>query len=79
MVADAKKFKDANEAVRKKIEAKNALEVHCFSVRNSFNQKQFVSALKPGDKDLIEKAIKDCLAWIESNRDAGVMAFETGA
>jgi L1 cell adhesion molecule like protein len=76
MVADAEKFKDADEAVRKKIEAKNALEGYCFGVRNSLNQEQFASALKPGDKDVINKEINDCLAWIESNREAEVEVFE---
>jgi L1 cell adhesion molecule like protein len=76
MVADAEKFKEADEAIRKKIEAKNALEGYCFGVRNSLNQEQFTNALKPGDKDLINKEINDCLAWIENNRDAEVSVFE---
>jgi L1 cell adhesion molecule like protein len=45
-------------------------------VRNSLNQEQFTNALKPGDKDLINKEINDCLAWIENNRDAEVAVFE---
>jgi L1 cell adhesion molecule like protein len=38
MVTNAEKFKDADEAVQKKIKAKNALEDYCFGVRNSLNQ-----------------------------------------
>jgi L1 cell adhesion molecule like protein len=52
------------------------LEGYCFGVRNSLNQEQFANALKPDDKDLINKEINDCLAWIENNRDAKIAVFE---
>jgi L1 cell adhesion molecule like protein len=76
MVSDAEKFKAADEEVRKKIEAKNALESYCFGVRNSINEEKFAAALKPGDKDLIMKEINDTLAWIEGNKEAEVSTFE---
>jgi L1 cell adhesion molecule like protein len=76
MVADAEKFKAADEDVKKKVEARNALEGYCFGVRNSVNQEQFAQALKPGDKDKILKEINDTLAWIENNKEAEVSVFE---
>jgi L1 cell adhesion molecule like protein len=76
MVSDAEKFKAADEEVRKKIEAKNALEGYCFGVRNSINDEKFAAALKPGDKDTIMKEINDTLAWIENNKEAEVSVFE---
>jgi L1 cell adhesion molecule like protein len=76
MVADAEKFKAADEEVKKKVEARNALEGYCFGVRNSINQEQFAAALKPGDKDEIQKVINDTLAWIEDNKEAEVSVFE---
>jgi L1 cell adhesion molecule like protein len=38
MVSDVEKFKTADEELKKKIEARNALEGYCFGVRNSINQ-----------------------------------------
>jgi L1 cell adhesion molecule like protein len=76
MVADAEKFKAADEEIRKKIEAKNALEGYCFGVRNSLNEEKLAAVLKPADKELITKEINDTLAWIEANKEAEVATFE---
>ena len=76
MVADAEKYKEADELVRKKVEAKNALEGYCFGVRNSLSNEQFAAALSQADKDTINKEINDTLAWIDSNQDADVATFE---
>ncbi|KAH0793390.1 cytoplasmic heat shock protein 70 [Histomonas meleagridis] len=73
---DAEKYKAQDEEVRKKVEAKNALEGYCFGVRNSLNQEQFANALSQSDKDTINKEINDTLAWIESNQDADVATIE---
>ena len=77
MVADAEKYKEADEQVRKKVEAKNALEGYCFGVRNSLSNEQFASAISQADKDTINKEINDTLAWIESNPDADVSTYES--
>ncbi|KAH0806488.1 cytoplasmic heat shock protein 70 [Histomonas meleagridis] len=76
MVADAEKYKAQDEEVRKKVEAKNALEGYCFGVRNSLNQEQFANALSQSDKDTINKEINDALAWIDANQDADVATIE---
>jgi L1 cell adhesion molecule like protein len=76
MVADAEKFKAADEELKKKIEARNGLEGYCFGIRSSINQEQFAAALKPGDKDFIQNEINDCLTWIENNKEAEVAMFE---
>jgi L1 cell adhesion molecule like protein len=76
MVADAEKFKGQDEELKKKVEAKNELEGYCFGVRNSINQEQFAAALKPEDKEKIQKEINDTLAWIEDNKEAEVSVFE---
>ena len=76
MVADAEKYKAQDEEVRKKVEAKNALEGYCFGVRNSISQEQFAKSLSQEDKDLINKEIQDTLMWIEKNQDADVATFE---
>ena len=77
MVSDAEKYKEQDELVRKKVEAKNALEGYCFGVRNSLSNEQFAAALQQEDKDLINKEINDTLAWIDSHQDAEVSEFES--
>lgn len=75
MVADAEKFKAEDEEVRKRTEAKNALEGYCFGVRNSITQEQFAKSLSQEDKDLINREINDTLLWIDDHKDADVASF----
>ena len=76
MVADAEKFKAQDEEVRKKVEAKNALEGYCFGVRNSLSNEQFANSIPQADKDTIKKEINNTLAWIDTHQDAEVSEFE---
>jgi L1 cell adhesion molecule like protein len=77
MVADAEKFKAQDEEVRKKVEAKNALEGYCFGVRNSLTQEQFAAVLKESDKELINREINEVLGWIDCHKEAEVSEFES--
>lgn len=38
MVFDAEKFKDEDEKVKERIDAKNGLESYCFQLKNSLNE-----------------------------------------
>jgi L1 cell adhesion molecule like protein len=76
MICDAEKFKAADDELKKKVEARNGLESYCFGVRNTINQEQLSAALKPADKELIQREINECLAWIDHNKEADVVVFE---
>jgi L1 cell adhesion molecule like protein len=76
MVRDAERFKEEDELVRKKTEAKNGLEGYCFGVRNSLNNEQLANAVPQADKDLINKEINDCLDWINSHSDEAPNVYE---
>jgi L1 cell adhesion molecule like protein len=76
MVADADRFKAADEEIRQKIEAKNVLEGYCFGVRNSINEEKLAAVLNTTEKETIMKEINDKLAWIENNKEADVSVFE---
>jgi L1 cell adhesion molecule like protein len=76
MVADAEQFKSSDEELKKKVEARNSLEGYCFNVRNSMNQEQLSAVLKPDDKEMIQKEIRECFGWIENHQEADVSDFE---
>lgn len=75
MVAEAEKFKQQDDATRKKVEAKNGLENYCFSLRNTLNEEKFAHALG-GDKAVVEKKIQDTLHWLEDHPDASPTDYE---
>ena len=59
MVNDAEKFKAEDELVKKKIEAKNALENYCFQMRNTLNEEKLKTVFTEDEKKTVEEASKE--------------------
>jgi L1 cell adhesion molecule like protein len=76
MVSEAEKFKAEDEANQQKVTAKNALENYCYSLRNTLQEEKFKDKIDSGDKDKIEKAVKDTLDWLDRNQLAEKEEFE---
>ena len=76
MVNDAEKFKAEDELVKKKIEAKNALENYCFQMRNTLNEEKLKTVFTEDEKKTVEEASKEGVQWLESNPDADADAIE---
>jgi len=75
MVADADKFKAQDDAIRKKIEAKNGLENYCFQMKNTLNDEKLKTHFTDDDKKVIEETANEGLQFIESDPAEGE-AFE---
>ena len=76
MVAEAERFKQQDEAVRKRIEAKNGLESYAYNVRNSLNDANVKDKISPQDKTAIEGKVNDTIKWIENNSEASIEQLE---
>ncbi|KAK9100144.1 hypothetical protein Scep_023574 [Stephania cephalantha] len=76
MVNDAEKYKAEDEMVKKKVEAKNALENYAYNMRNTIKDDKIGGKLDSGDKAKIEKAVGDAINWLEGNQLAEVDEFE---
>jgi len=76
MVQEAEKFRGEDEANKAKIEAKNGLENYCFTMRNTLNEEKLKEKFEAGDKEKIEKAVQDCLDWLDKNQLAEKDEFE---
>jgi len=50
MVQDAEKFKDEDEKMRQKVQARNSLENYCFQVKNTLNDDQMSAKFSDEDK-----------------------------
>ncbi|EER06446.1 heat shock protein 70, putative [Perkinsus marinus ATCC 50983] len=68
MVDEAEKYKAEDEANKEKVEAKNALENYCFSIKNTLMEEKFKEKLSSDDKSAIEKAVDDALSWLDRNQ-----------
>jgi len=61
MVNEAELFKREDEKNKKRIEAKNALENYCFSMRNTLNDEKMREKFTEDDKRIIEDMSKSGL------------------
>ncbi|CAA2987397.1 heat shock 70 kDa [Olea europaea subsp. europaea] len=76
MVQEAEKYKAEDETVKKKVEAKNALENYAYNMRNTIKDEKIGGKLDPSDKQKIEKAIDDAIDWLDRNQLAEVDELE---
>lgn len=76
MVQEAERYKAEDEAVKKKVEAKNALENYAYSMKNTVKDEKFAGKLDPADKQKIEKAVDETVEWLDRNQLAEVDEFE---
>merc|ERR1712196_62455 len=65
MVADAEKFKSQDDAIRKKVEAKNSLENYCFQMKNTLNDDKLKDKFTDEDKKTIEDLSAEGLQYVE--------------
>ena len=72
MVKDAEKYKAEDDALKKKVDAKNGLENYAYSTRNAVS----ASELSESDKTTVQDAIAECIQWLETNQLAEVDEFE---
>ncbi|XP_023730464.1 heat shock 70 kDa protein [Lactuca sativa] len=72
LVQEAERYKAEDEEVKKKVDARNALENYAYNMRNTVRDEKFASKLAAEDKQRIEKAVDDGLEWLEKNQLAEV-------
>ncbi len=75
MVSDAEKFKDEDNKMKAKVEAKNKLESYCLSVRSTMLEDVKMKEALGSNVEQVETTIKSCLEWLEG--DHSVEEYET--
>ncbi|KAB1705618.1 Hsp70 family protein, partial [Klebsiella pneumoniae] len=76
MVQEAEKYKSEDEELKKKVEAKNALENYAYNMRNTIKDDKISSQLSAADKKKIEDAIDEAIKWLDNNQLAEADEFE---
>jgi len=59
LVKEAEKYKNEDELIRKKVEAKNGLENYTYSIRNTLNDEKLKDKFSAEEKKTIEDAVKE--------------------
>ena len=76
MVSDAEKFKEEDEAIAKKVQAKNGFENYCFQMKNTLDDEKLKAAFTDDDKKVIQETSAEGLQWLEGNQDADAEVIE---
>ncbi|BEI93978.1 uncharacterized protein CcaverHIS019_0604370 [Cutaneotrichosporon cavernicola] len=77
MVAEAEEFADEDAAVKKRIEAKNALENFVYTLRGQLKDKESLGGkLDKSDKAELEDALKEKEEWLKDNQAADAEDYE---
>ncbi|KAL8145256.1 heat shock 70 kDa protein [Apium graveolens] len=76
LVKEAEKYKAEDEEVKKKVEAKNALENYAYNMRNTVKDEKIAGKLDAADKEKIESAVNEAIDWLEKNQLAEVDELE---
>jgi len=63
--AESSLFED--EALKKKVEAKNSLESYCYNIKNTLKEEGVKSKMTPDEVQKVEAAVTETLKWIEIN------------
>merc|ERR1712146_601990 len=77
MVKEAEKYAAEDDAMKEKIEAKNALENYAYSMRNSINDEKMKDKIDAADKEAIEAAVSAATAWLDENQCAEKDEYES--
>merc|ERR1711920_1221198 len=70
MVDEAERYKAEDEANKNRIEAKNALENYCFSLKSSIDSDQVKDKLSHEDKTTLTEKIEATTTWLYANQSA---------
>jgi L1 cell adhesion molecule like protein len=74
MVNEAEQYKQQDEVVKKRIEAKNSLENYCYSIKRTINDEQLKDKIG-SEKERLERMADDALKWTESNSEVSAEEF----
>src|SRR5277367_3719828 len=76
MVNDAEKYKDEDEAEKKRITARNSAESYAYSLRNTLSEEGIKDKIEAGDKEKLESAINEMISWLDQSQTATTEEFE---
>ena len=69
MVAEAEKYKDEDNKIKDKIEAKNKFEGYLYQVKSSLNDPNLKDKLDENDKSNLQEKVTECEKWFDSHSD----------
>jgi L1 cell adhesion molecule like protein len=76
MVKEAEEFKNDDDKIKQKVEAKNKLEHYCYNVKSTVLGEQKMKAALGSDVSTVESTVESTLKWLEENGDHTADVYE---
>jgi len=76
LVKEAEKFKDEDNKVKERIEAKNTLEQYCYQVRQALTEEKLKDKFSEDEKKQIETKVDEILKWTNDNPAASKEEYD---
>ena len=70
LVKEAERFKDQDEKMRKKVEAKNSLEAYCVNIKHTVEDEKLADKFAPGEKESVLSKVNEVEQWMSSKDNA---------
>lgn len=76
LIKEAERFKDADEKIRKRVQAKNALESYTVSIKHTLSDEKLKDKFDASEKSTIETKIREAESWLQTNPEADTAEYE---
>lgn len=76
LIKDAEKYKDQDDLIRKKIEAKNGLQSYLVNIKHTLGDEKLADKFQGSEKADLEAKVKEVQSWLDSNPDAETSEYE---
>lgn len=76
MVKEAEKYKNEDEEVRCKIQAKNGLEGYAYNLKSTIDDEKVKDKISEEDKKTIQDKCKEVIDWLDAHQDEEKSAYE---
>jgi L1 cell adhesion molecule like protein len=76
LVKEAEQYKNEDETVRKRIEAKNNLEGFVYSIKNTLRDEGLKDKFSAEDKSKLERVVDETQKWLENQHNASAEELE---
>jgi len=76
MVADAEKYKAADDKQKERISAKNGLESYCFNIKSTAEDEKLSDKISESDRKIILEKCNEIINWLDQNQTAEIDEFQ---
>ena len=76
LVKEAEKFKDEDNKVKERIEAKNTLEQYCYQIRQTLSDEKLKDKFSEDEKKKVGDKIDEVLKWVNDNPAASKEEYD---